>query len=779
MELIKVNQNLSDKPKHIARLFDKYFVSSGYDAPRYIDPSTGRSGKAGMTAWNNYYWYRPHSGTAIDGGSLEVDKFFCIRVVAVDTRFSSPDGTFRVSNMGPRSEAVQVTGTNLKITWELPAFPDQGYSPDGIGGLTEGDEALERFVYASQGDTAELAALGPFTLVDTVDNNTDDATFTLESFAIGGGSSAITTAFKPPPFKMCISAFDRIWGVGGVTYTEGKALYRNDAEAETITAIAEVDPIEEVFRYTFSLAVTQDIYRGDLLTTESCDNAGNNVVKARILRVAADKTWVEIVNENGVDETPSGSPVATLEQNHIEGNADAEFTDGFEGATFGFEGEDGILIEEVDSTNNILILEKEYDGSIVKDTASDYAIISDYGLYYSAINNPHRFPVENFMITPGKSTALAAIGDRILIFSRDQVIAIHQSNLEQGYFVLENTMGCSAPFSIINAMNLVFFWTGQTFAKTDGQTVIPVTVNRASDLTRNIDQLRADYITGAYDKRRQVIRWMFPYEDEATSNYGLELNVQNEDVWPVAMRDVSLMWYAPDPDTRDWGFWHAGSSRYTDSGKSYLYQHDPDLWAGALPDDSAWLGRVTDVSELVSNKFRVESIEEDDFAFHQIDSVSTDNEGVPFVALAADDSWETHGVVKKMTDNSDGTFTVEFHADFDLDDLKPGDHFLFGCLPMSYGPRWIDFDSPRYPHHVYDLDVEIQALEAAGVLFIDWFTEMNMTPVKTESKNLTAGTSKVQFAFRMGKPYVVGFRLRWYGPRIRIQHYSLTWATIR
>jgi len=771
MSLTTVLENVSEASKYIDRLEDVYGIFSGYDIPRYVNADTSIAGKLGMWNWGSDYAYRPVC-SVIAGGSLTDSKYYSVKLVAVDTNWASVNSTYRMSNPTLPSAAVQVSGSNLSIRITAPAHPQQDYN-----GLVAEDACKVRYVYVCEGDTAAGAEAGVFSYAGVISNNTDDTTFDLTSFA-ATTTEPFTTMYPPPNARCCVSAYNILWCAGGVTETNGQAQIKQGTESESTASIAEQDSLSNIWRYTVSTWPSIDIYEGDLITVTGSGNAGNDVIKAKILHYNSTDKWVDVENESGVAEGSGGS--VEFIQNHILGNSNTRFTDGLEGGTFRFTGENGIVIRGIEVSDKVLTLETEYAGSISADTDTDYSIVTKYGLYYSSTRNPHWFPATNFISIPTNTVGLSYFDLNIIVFTSDVIYRIDAYSPENGLFVVSEHIGTLASKSIVRTTQGIYFFDGQSISVTDGSSVVSSIPFKISDFIVDIDWENIDLVRSAWIPAQNKAVWFFPTTGHTDIRKGVMINLLNNDVMPITVTDISEVWTGYDSDSGQPLLKHGTSGVHNNSSNAYLWEHDLALEYDGLPASSAKIGYITDVD---TNELTVQGTT-DDFTLWTFGAVEN-NEGIPAVIFAADGGWEQTVIIKSMTEVSPATtpksFTVALHTDYDLSSVQPNDYFLLSAIPCSYGPKWFDFASARYLHAVFDLKVCFSKLTEDAVVFVDWF--VNLDPDTLWKRNIVAlseGDTEFTVNCAHGNVTSVGFRIRWYGPgRINIQNYVLTFDTRR
>ena len=829
-----VREDLSEQPKSFAFLNDYWTMASGWDKPIYINENNTRAGEVGLEIQDNY-WQRPITNL-IGGGSLTVDTWYSVQIVAVDDRFADINGSYRrsISTLGSIPVQCLTAIQGIKVTVPSFDYEDQIH-------LVNDTVVTQRYVYISQGATSNEALYGTFLYDRSV---LGDGAKEIEITTFPSSIVTPDTDYYPPPNgSIVLSAFGRVWMTGGMNEARGQIRYVPNAfSGYVVDSIEEVDSALEIFRIELGapLDANHHVHKGSLITLTNMDNH-ENLIQSQVVQRIDDtsRNWVEVQIVGGVANASVSSGIATIEANEWILNTATgtpEWSDAVIGVKLKFGDLPPLSIVHYEDDSPDYIIAERGEGDIealglwsvqmdglcpnagsdtddhwelaLSDTAimpkntgvgvdgfwewdgtgliptmptltnADYEFDGNVGLYWTNINNPFAYPLENFMVFPEDCFGLAAIDRNILIFSRYRTYRVNVDALNLGYTELPGKVGTIAPFSIVNARNKVWFYDGNGFSVSDGFQTQSITTKKMEEQLDLIDRTQAKRIRGTYNAENDTIYWTYPVQGENGNNYGLAINASTMDVYPIKIQDGNIVWSAYDESDGKYYLYHATSGRFNESLKSYAFQHKESIETDNLPADSGYKAAVTSTATANALDVTVAAADTD----WTLEGVAGEyNEGVPIICRALDDSNELHALAKEMETLGVRNYRIHFHTDFDLSGCSVGDHVYMACISNFWGPKWLDFGSPRYDHEVKELQLDFTPISEDALLVVDWFTELDdSTPVKIDEATLTAGDSRVTVSFKYGKCHSIGFRIRTYGPaRLEINHFTVVFTTIR
>ncbi len=635
---------------------------------------------------------------------LGIYKYYSLKVEAVDTRFASTTGMYRLSIPTIYSDPIRPTGKGQGILWTLPVHPQQGTYDLGV---TEDSEATERRLYLGESSTEAVMEGATFLRAKTIEDNTTTSWIMVDNTV--STSQPNDNALPPPYAKLCIASYNRLWLAGGVSEIRGKVTPRAPVHPET--------------RYSLE------------------------------------------GNTSGADQT--------------------YFREGHERATITIPEDRSYLIDEVDETNQILYLTKDFEGTL--DVGTTFKLVSNYGLYWSGIDNPHYYPLANYVPIEGYVTALWAAGRSIFVATKDAIHRFAAQAPEQGWIRLPQKVGCPSPHSIVTFNDVSYFFDGVGFSGCDEVSVANFSNYKIRELLQNVDPDYIHMITGAVDKLTNTIFWHFPVKEGRGNNYGVEFHPDSGDMYPIWRPDVQAIW-------EENGKVHYGTSGYfSESRTSAIWELDYDAALDGVGPAQAIQGTVKSVvgrvvtldlepgslpTEFAGLPLTIRTSETEDEYF--ICGDGTNGEVLESFAGTALTTFAAGMLLTLESTFASQEVSIWLHSDYDLTNIKEGDSAWYGVIPFSFGPKWLDFGSPRYRHRVYELDLGFLPILGPLTLVVDWYADLGATPVKTQEYSLAEGDTKIQVPFRYQPVYTVGFKIRVYGKyRIQIMHYNVTWATLR
>jgi len=391
----------------------------------------------------------------------------------------------------------------------------------------------------------------------------------------------------------------------------------------------------------------------------------------------------------------------------------------------------------------------------------------------------------------------------MLVWTEDTLEKMAVDSPGQGFVNISTEFGCTAPYSVVKTPRGVRFFDGTGFSITDGVTVVNTSRFRLDDYMDDINRDRVSLIRGAYLPGRDLCFWSFPKGSDPFNAYGLIMNDQTGDVYPLRWGDVNALWTEKASDGTSKLF-SGSSTRHTESGKAWIWEHDLDIGRDGILDEATytesedverWYADTTGDSNAADGyitDFNVETPETNaivpDQSYIIGSSVSNPetvepylHEGCPATLLRkvsdADSTYqEYYFVCKKITvvDTYGGTYgtpktlTVHVPDDFNIPDgvFSNDYHFFLGCAPMHFGPKWTDFGSPRFFHSVKYLLIDIEPPAQSFYLYTDHYVDGDEDTIVRTNEHIWTTSDNAQIKSRawVGKCNSYGFRIRVYSP---------------
>ena len=620
-----------------------------------------------------------------------------------------------------------------------------------------------RLIYVAQMAAATDVLTANYYLSATILNNTA-TTHEVTSFAESATIWDFSAGYLQPPNANCCAMVSNILFCGGGIKSEatGTVAYLDTEETAQATATANeyiatsiVDDdytaagTARIMRLTLGSELTPfaNAYVGSYVTITSAEDTGNNIANARVLQVAADGTWIEILNNTGVANADDEAVLITLTPNVIVGTSTI-FSEGMKDAGFSItaDADAAYTIAWVDPVAQILGLAQKYDGSAVAASTLAYTIRSDYSIYYSDSVNPHRFRGGNIISIGDSITGLSSIGDNLIAFCSNSVWRIPIESLGSTPVLLSNNVRCPAQFSIVKGERLLLFYDGTGFSVTDGVTVQSVTAYKAASYLANINKTYESQIFGAYDREKKRFEFVMPMGAESKNNYGIHITEGSWSCFPFSRPDCAALWDSIyDGDSV---IYHGTGGTAVASGNGTIWRHE-----GATDGTASTNAYLFAVASVSGQTLNITSADGDtDLAIGDIVTIWPSTSGGEYRQAIV------KTVTKTSTDPAPVTYALVFDAQYSISDLVEGDVVAYGLIPFDYGIKWDDFSSPQYLHQVRTVQVEIEGMY--GIIEIDHFYDMNTDPVGTTSVSVLPGAAKLNFPCRGGKGYKYGFRLR-------------------
>lgn len=724
------------------------------------------------------------STTGVDGSAscIDADQSFIVNELAGKT----------IKNLTDKSEATIISNTANQIVGTLSGGTDNDWDLGDEYQVID-DEATARRIYVSAGDTAATAWAGPFRLQATIEDNT--TTTYIQTSQVNTSVTADFDRLPPPNARFCLEAFRRVWFTGSVRELRGKAEYQASLETKTadtfnITVVTSDFGTTDgqYLRWTLASGTWTDVVRGSVINATSAGatpiDSSNELTDVIVTRVedVASPTWFEVFNDNGLAES-SKTATVTMKPNYFIGNTSGDdqtfFLPGLVGASFALNAENSpaTVVDEVDSDLQHIRILTDYKTNLTGD--QEFTCESSIELFWSITGDAGVVPIGNVIEVPGRPFALGSLDRHILIFTERQILKIAENNIQQGFYTVASDRGTTAPYSLVRETRGYTFFDGEGLSRTDGVGAQSISRYKADDYLRDVNQEQTYNIRGVYDPQRDQLFYTFPLGTSPVNDFGLIINAATSDFYPIKLLDANALWRERSADGQ-WNIFHGSTNRNTQSGKSYIWEHDFDFESDGTTPTEGWIGNVTAVD--TSSEF----ITVADITSNPIVPGSNLNfepyqyEGVPAIIVDAIASQELHFIVKKIDDNGDGTHDVYWGQDYPLDttDVSRGLAFFLGVIPCHFGPKFTDFGSPRFLHSVKEVSLDFENLTGPSWIFVDYYRNGITSVVKTTAHYITTGRTKVVSPCRIGKSYQFGYRVRVYSPnRVKLHNITITFTT--
>jgi hypothetical protein len=541
-----------------------------------------------------------------------------------------------------------------------------------------------------------------------------------------------------------------------VTTNDDYVIY-DDTSTSLIDVAVQTDLYDgagsnRIVRYTFGAGITAptNLYVGSYVTVSGSIDSDNDIEDAYVLRKADDNTWIEIVNNSGVDRTGDPEMNIDLTPNVIEGNTSGDdqtyFDEGHLYGTFRFDDEPSYTIGWIDVINQRLTLNEKYEGATVTDSA--YTIETDYDLAWSDYGNPHIWRSENSTDISDKIIGIEAYRGLLLVFCRRSIWKVPLGNLYQTPQLVSDDVIISATHGIVSTPVGIMFHDGLGFSVTDGQLVRSVTQYKATDFMRGINPAMTHNIRGVYDSVNRRVEYVFAYGSDITNNYGLYITIDSLNIYPFVRLDCNAVWEDEDSDGRP-VIMHGTSGRHVTDGSGTVYTHPNDQDTDGDISGGGTGGTVTEVDTTEGAKY----IKVD------CNAAITLGAGTICMYLPPDGGVYVPFIAKDITLDTGTVYQIDLSDDWYDDSLAVDGTVMFGVIHIDYGIRWLDFGSPQYQHKVRQVQLDIQNF--TGTLHIDHYGDLDEdTALFTSTFNVTAEDTKIIAPLKKNSYYTYGFRIR-------------------
>ena len=610
---------------------------------------------------------------------------------------------------------------------------------------------------------------------------------------------------------------------------EGIAVSKTD---ETYSGSGDV----VVARYTLGSALTDwsKIYVGSYVTITGSNESGNDVSNLRVLRVGT--KWFEVYNNDMVAETDTGGMKVEVVINVYEG-ASSNMTEGMVGGNIILDGDSNYTISWVDTINQRIGVATMHAVPLELLTGKTIELITRNSLYKSDAYSPKVFSSTNVFEIQDDIVALSNIAQYVVVFCERSIWHKSYRNLAEEPVLISSSYGCSAPYSICKTEKGIVFYDGRGFSMTDGVNVQTVTAYKADNYLANMNNNLITNIRGVFNKVKRRLEYFFPFSTEATNNYGMEIGVDSNNVYPTERMDVNAAWVEEDSDS-DLQVNHGSSSRLTDSATGDIWTHDEDKMTDGLPAgtdfyttvlqdgsetdtgvvDSYSTKVITDSSESwTTNAFAGYTIRNDTDTSVANDTVvsnngttltlttggsweasdaftliqprtltvqgntlnldTTENEGVPAIVLTQSSNQDyLPFVIKKCTVYDNSASPKKYKIEYD-NDFDLSDMIVNDIMLVGVIPWFygIKWTDFSSPHSPHHVrELHIDLEPSRGYVYVDHYVDNIPTPVKTTSHYLTTTDTKIVSEFNHKKCYFYGYRIRGYSQqKIKITDISV------
>lgn len=806
-----------------AELGDLLCLTTGYDKPKYLSPSTGQAGDLGFTPWTQFY-YKPTYNSDVAGGTLDSSKFYAIKVVPVDSdlfgaigyvtgtpsdhstpraplgagtntiRFNiqdHPDTT--VMDVGTTTEqGISYTVRDSSKTWvtnEWAGYTVRNVTTNTIHNITSNTDT-DLIIDSEDSFTQTTGIMFPYQILKPKVNHYEiyaaemnaesevsaatwlyqgdvaygDTTFDLSVFATG--SALIADEYFPPEnFAYCHQAYGRLFAGGGVD-AEFDASVNMTVENRQATATADEDVVVSIttenyvgatngriVRYTLgsSLSAFTDAYVGSFVTVTNSGNSGNDIEDAQILRVADDKTWFEVENNEGVADASDVTMTIAMTPNVVETDLNIRYIrQGLVNGKLYLEGDaSSYIILSVDTVNRRIMLTTKYTG---KNTTTDVntTVSTDYNLYYSDIDNPHVFRTANYIEISDKIKAFADFGGTMVVFCASSVWAVPLDNLGQRATKITDQVSFDAVKSVVTTPKGIAFWDGYGFSLVDGTSIISITKYRANEYLKGIDRDKTTRITGVYDRKNTRLEYAFPYGGNPYNDAGLVIQLDSLNCYGVTRPDTNVLWTDTNDDG-DFKVYHGTSASQVNDEASagIVWEHDEDLGLDVELDG------YTNIIEITS-KVNTSIFYGNTPSLGVLNALA----GWPVVYNPIVSGGPiVHTTIRYLIEEEVTPRPYyKISTAVAIPDAQVGDQLIIGGIPFDYGVKWLDFGSPQYKHKVREIKIDTN--DYTGILYVDHYLNSEDTPIKTDVAYLTEEDTHYSIPFRGGDGYTYGFRLR-------------------
>jgi len=297
-------------------------------------------------------------------------------------------------------------------------------------------------------------------------------------------------------------------------------------------------------------AIPVDVYKGDTVTvTGSADpENGNDVTDVEVLRADPQGKWFEIENENLVEVELLAGATIKFTRKHITGNTSGDdqtyFTRGLVGGRFNLNTDDILepwVITWVDEVHQTLGFDEPYVGSYAG-VLQEFSAKTNWGLYYSDPNNPHRWRAENLTEIPDDIVGIRGLGDWVLVFCKYSIWKLPYNEMGRQPEMVSENVRCPSDAAIVATSNGIAFYDGDGFSVTDGFQVKSLTADRARDYMATINKEYEEQIVGLFNPKMQRFEFYFPTGENETNNDGLFIEEGTWNCYPVQYQGVNSAW---------------------------------------------------------------------------------------------------------------------------------------------------------------------------------------------------------------------------------------------
>lgn len=504
---------------------------------------------------------------------------------------------------------------------------------------------------------------------------------------------------------------------------------------------------QQVTRYSYATAPSE-LFIGSFVTVASSGSAGNDITDAQVVRLADDKTWLEVINNTSVAVTDDATMTIAIDANVIYGNTDGAdktfFTDGLLGGTIAINNLQAVAIGWIDTVSQVMTASTKMTSQTGGGT---FEITTDNNLAWSDYGNPYVWRTENTIQLGDSIKALIELNGLLLVFCRRTLWKIPVANMAQTPTLIASGLEFVAPNSIITTPRGIMFFDGSGFSITDGQQVQSITQYKATDLIAGVNQAMKYNIQGAYDHKNRRAEYVFAHGTDVTNNTGIYITIDSLNIYPFTRMDCNVIWESED----DYGravIKHGTSGRHTESLNGVIYSHDAESATDGAVSPLTSSGEIIELNNqyMIIEAMGALGIEEGD--------------NLMYYPSATESGTIVQFIAKKIVERSTNVYDIYYSGDWYLKELTVGGTVYLGMIPFDYGVKWMDFGSPQYQHKVRQ--VQIDVTNFTGGLYVDHYGDLGEDRIHSSQFYVTASDTKIVVPLKKGSVYTYGFRIRGY-----------------
>lgn len=801
--------------KQMAELNGNICVTSGIDELKFVNPSNGTSGSAGIDLAKDYWDAPTFNSEGV--GTMDNTKWYSIALLPISSYIADPNtGSFMRGALSHYSAPYQTTAVSKSIVFDLPELSDQkivfaaGYATggdpttlidstrtwtvdswvdyqvinhttgeiatilsntadtltlDGDVTATDGDgyhiikDLITNYeVYGIELNQPEDVLSGQFNLQGYAD--AVDATFELTDFS-ASLIPASDTNYPPDPYFACTTADNRLICGGGVEYSDGTVAID---QTET-TSTADI---------TFPIAISKETEYAVLVGTGSFStimrytfsDASQYMTGAR----QGSTVTVTLSEDAGNDVTSALITDVASDGSWIEiANAD------------GVANADDETISIAMQRNVLVGTDTTFGLGMVN---AQFKFVNDADPYYIAWVDVYNQEI---------GLRAAYIGQNIGVATGDYRIYSDYGLAwsDAGYphiFRTENYTPVSDRIMSISAFNQTII----LFCKNSVQAVPIAGLGQTPYLISDDVQCRAPHSVVStpggvffYDGSGisltdgQQIVPVTAYRAQEYLGYVNNNNIDNmRGVYDPQNRRIEYYFAYADEENNNYGLTistdslNCYPSQRMDVNAAWLDRNevgDQVIVHGTtddIGDGSIWIHEPSTVvdggydQELVGNITAVDTVTRTltvDMGV-EIDDLSAVKAGAPALFFpSVNGTYFQLRIVSIVQVGVTTAYTIVADDDCEIDEIEVGDTLVIGGVPFDYGVKWTDFASPQYAHKVRQLHIDVTGLN--GMLFVEHYRNMNDTPNFITTHFINSGDTKIISQNKAGDCFEYGFRI--------------------